>query len=89
MGMFFHAKKWVLKSLKYRFYTDTLFIYFSLKLLSDKVKVPKRNTPLDTTVAYLAEHLAYEKRERDLVILRHDVSCILPSGVEVMFHLFI
>lgn len=36
-------------------------------------QVLKLNTPLDTLTHYLSKKLYYEKNERDLVILRHEV----------------
>lgn len=35
--------------------------------------VLKLNTPLDTLTHYLSKKLYYEKNERDLVILRHEI----------------
>lgn len=57
-----------------------------LGLFSDLV--PDRHlTPLDTLVPHLAKALAYEKGERDLVILNHDIEAQLPGGSSVSFSL--
>ncbi|KMQ95024.1 alpha-aminoadipic semialdehyde mitochondrial [Lasius niger] len=42
--------------------------------------VLKLNTPLDTLTHYLSKKLYYEKNERDLVILRHDVGILWPDN---------
>ncbi|RUS69460.1 hypothetical protein EGW08_022782 [Elysia chlorotica] len=50
-----------------------------LQLISDKA-LPKKTTPLDTLSAHLAELLAYEPGEQDLVLMYLKVSGKLPSG---------
>lgn len=42
--------------------------------------VLKLNTPLDTLTHYLSKKLSYDKNERDLVILRHDVGILWPDN---------
>lgn len=42
--------------------------------------VLKLNTPLDTLTHYLSKKLYYEKNERDLVILRHDIEILWPDN---------
>ena len=42
--------------------------------------VLKLNTPLDTLTHYLAKKLCYERNERDLVILRHDIGILWPDN---------
>ena len=42
--------------------------------------VLKLNTPLDTLCHYLSKKLNYDKNERDLVILRHDIGIRWPDG---------
>ncbi|XP_018397271.1 PREDICTED: alpha-aminoadipic semialdehyde synthase, mitochondrial [Cyphomyrmex costatus] len=42
--------------------------------------VLKLNTPLDTLTHYLSKKLSFEKNERDLVILRHDVGILWPDN---------
>ena len=44
-----------------------------LGLLSEE-KVEKLGSPLDTISFHLANVLAYEKEERDMILMRHDVS---------------
>lgn len=51
----------------------------SLGLLED-TPVVKLNTPLDTLSLYLSSRLAFERNERDLVILRHEVGIRWPDG---------
>lgn len=41
--------------------------------------VLKLNTPLDTLTHYLSKKLNFEKSERDLVILRHDIGIHWPD----------
>lgn len=41
--------------------------------LLEEDQVMKLNTPLDTLTHYLSKKLYYEKNERDLVILRHEI----------------
>ncbi|XP_015187447.1 PREDICTED: alpha-aminoadipic semialdehyde synthase, mitochondrial [Polistes dominula] len=50
-----------------------------LGLLEENV-VFKLNTPLDTLTHYLSKKLFYEKNERDLVILRHDIGILWPDN---------
>ncbi|KAA0194879.1 hypothetical protein HAZT_HAZT008442 [Hyalella azteca] len=50
-----------------------------LGLLMDEI-VTKHDTPLDTLSSYLAKKLAFEPGERDLVVLRHDIGIVWPSG---------
>ncbi|XP_057330620.1 alpha-aminoadipic semialdehyde synthase, mitochondrial [Microplitis mediator] len=42
--------------------------------------VLKLNTPLDTLTHYLSKKLCFEKSERDLVILRHDIGVVWPGN---------
>ena len=42
--------------------------------------VLKLNTPLDTLTHYLSKKLCYDKNERDLVILRHDIGILWPDN---------
>lgn len=42
--------------------------------------VLKLNTPLDTLTHYLSKKLYYEKNERDLIILRHDIDILWPDN---------
>lgn len=42
--------------------------------------VLKFNTPLDTLTHYLSKKLSYNKNERDLIILRHDVGIVWPDN---------
>ncbi|XP_018369650.1 PREDICTED: alpha-aminoadipic semialdehyde synthase, mitochondrial [Trachymyrmex cornetzi] len=42
--------------------------------------VLKLNTPLDTLTHYLSKKLSFEKNERDLVILRHNVGILWPDN---------
>ncbi|EDW03707.1 alpha-aminoadipic semialdehyde synthase, mitochondrial [Drosophila grimshawi] len=51
----------------------------SLGLL-DETPVVKLNTPLDTLSHYLSKRLAFEREERDLVVLRHEVGIRWPDG---------
>jgi len=50
-----------------------------LGLLQEDLIV-KLNTPLDTLTHYLSKKLYYEKNERDLVILRHDIGILWPDN---------
>jgi len=50
-----------------------------LGLLKEEV-VEKNETPLDTLSLYLSKQLAYDTEERDLVVLRHDIGIVWPSG---------
>ncbi|KAI8129993.1 mitochondrial, Alpha-aminoadipic semialdehyde synthase [Lucilia cuprina] len=51
----------------------------NLGLLED-TPVVKLNTPLDTLSHYLAKRLAFERHERDLVVLRHEVGIRWQDG---------
>ncbi|XP_011313787.1 alpha-aminoadipic semialdehyde synthase, mitochondrial isoform X2 [Fopius arisanus] len=42
--------------------------------------VLKLNTPLDTLTHYLSKKLNYERNERDLIVLRHDVGILWPDN---------
>ncbi|XP_012281223.1 alpha-aminoadipic semialdehyde synthase, mitochondrial [Orussus abietinus] len=42
--------------------------------------VLKLHTPLDTLTHYLSKMLCFEKNERDLVILRHDIGILWPDS---------
>ena len=42
--------------------------------------VLKFNTPLDTLSYYLSKKLVYDKNERDLIILRHEVGIRWPDN---------
>ena len=44
-----------------------------LGLLSEE-KVERRGTPLDTISNHLASTLAYDSGERDMILMRHEVS---------------
>ncbi|XP_015600808.2 alpha-aminoadipic semialdehyde synthase, mitochondrial [Cephus cinctus] len=50
-----------------------------LGLLNDD-PVVKMNTPLDTLTYYLSKKLCFEKNERDLIILRHDIGILWPDN---------
>lgn len=50
-----------------------------LGLLADD-PVVKLNTPLDTLTHYLSKKLCYEKNERDLIVLRHDIGILWPDN---------
>lgn len=50
-----------------------------LGLLQEGVLL-KLNTPLDTLAHYLSNKLSFEKYERDLVILRHDIGILWPDN---------
>jgi alpha-aminoadipic semialdehyde synthase len=63
--------------------TERLDAVEQLGLFDDKTPVVKRDTPLDTLAHHLAKTLAYEKNERDLVILRHDVGISWPNNTKV------
>ncbi|XP_025837508.1 alpha-aminoadipic semialdehyde synthase, mitochondrial isoform X2 [Agrilus planipennis] len=45
-----------------------------------KAGVVKLGSPLDTLAYYLSSKLSYEKDERDLVILRHDIGIVWPDN---------
>lgn len=47
-----------------------------LGLLSEE-KVERLGTPLDTISNHLASTLAYEPNERDMILMRHEVSSYL------------
>ncbi|XP_013412540.1 alpha-aminoadipic semialdehyde synthase, mitochondrial isoform X2 [Lingula anatina] len=49
-----------------------------LGLLEDEV-IDKKNTPLDTLSHYLAQRLKFERGERDVIIMRHDVGIEWPD----------
>lgn len=51
-----------------------------LGLFSDKI-VERHGTALDTLAPYLAKELAFQPRERDLVILNHDIGVQLSGGM--------
>ncbi|CAG7785880.1 unnamed protein product, partial [Allacma fusca] len=48
--------------------------------LLDDVLVHKLDTPLDTVSNFLSKKLAFEKNERDLIVLRHEVQVLWPDG---------
>ncbi|XP_014245986.1 alpha-aminoadipic semialdehyde synthase, mitochondrial isoform X2 [Cimex lectularius] len=48
--------------------------------LLDDVPITKLTTPLDTLCQYLVCKLALGERERDVVVLRHDVGILWPNG---------
>ncbi|XP_034939038.1 alpha-aminoadipic semialdehyde synthase, mitochondrial [Chelonus insularis] len=50
-----------------------------LGLLAEE-SVVKLNTPLDTLTHYLSKRLYYDKNERDLIILRHDIRVLWPDN---------
>ena len=50
-----------------------------LGMFSDVV-AERHMTPLDTLVPHLSKQLAYEKGERDIVILNHDIIAQKSSG---------
>lgn len=49
----------------------------------DSTPVVKKSTALDTVASYLNEKLKYQKNERDLVILRHDIGINWPNNTHV------
>ena len=49
-----------------------LFFQFQLGLLSEDA-VERLGTPLDSLSHHLAKKLAFEPKERDLLLLRHEV----------------
>ncbi|OQV24242.1 Alpha-aminoadipic semialdehyde synthase, mitochondrial [Hypsibius exemplaris] len=53
-----------------------------LGLFDNTTPVIKHNTPLDTLAHHLAKTLTYEKNERDLVILRHDIGITWPNNTK-------
>lgn len=57
-----------------------------LGLLEDS-PVEKKNTPLDTLIFHLANKLAYEPGERDLVIMRHDIGIQWHDHKEEVRHI--
>ena len=59
--------------------TKELAALEALGLFSDTV-AERQYTPIDTLVPHLAKQLAYEKGERDLIILNHDVVAQLTAG---------
>lgn len=56
-----------------------------LDLFSDEILVERHNTPLDALTAHLAGILQFETKERDLAIMRHDVTISWPDGTEVIY----
>ncbi|XP_041348560.1 alpha-aminoadipic semialdehyde synthase, mitochondrial-like isoform X2 [Gigantopelta aegis] len=50
-----------------------------LGLLGDEI-IEKNGTPVDTLSNYLAKRLAYGPRERDLILMRHDIGISWPDG---------
>lgn len=56
---------------------------FRLGLFSEDSIVPRKGTPLDTLCFYLQRKLAYDKDERDVAILRHDVGVKWPDSSQV------
>ncbi|XP_049782894.1 alpha-aminoadipic semialdehyde synthase, mitochondrial [Schistocerca cancellata] len=48
--------------------------------LLEEAPVKRLGTPLDTLSYYLSKKLSFERTERDLVILRHDVGILWPDG---------
>ena len=63
-----------------------LFALEQLGLFSDERVVIKAGTPLDSLVAYLQSTLAYDKGERDVVILHHNLHIRHPTGKTVGAH---
>lgn len=50
-----------------------------LGLLDDTV-VDKKGTPIDTLCHYLAKKLAYEKHERDMILMHHTIGAQMADG---------
>ncbi|XP_073974901.1 lysine ketoglutarate reductase/saccharopine dehydrogenase [Rhodnius prolixus] len=48
--------------------------------LLEETPISKMSTPLDTTCHYLMGKLALGERDRDVVILRHDIGILWPNG---------
>jgi alpha-aminoadipic semialdehyde synthase len=48
--------------------------------LLDETPVQKKTSLLDTLSHYLSKKCAFEKGERDLVILRHEITALWPDG---------
>ncbi len=57
-----------------------------LGVLSDTIHVERHGSPLDTLAAYLTKNLSYKPGEKDLVVLRHDVTIQWPTGAMVGKH---
>lgn len=51
-------------------------------MFSDAI-VERHGTALDTLAPYLAKNLAFSPKERDLVVLNHDINVQLPGGAQV------
>jgi alpha-aminoadipic semialdehyde synthase len=52
-----------------------------LGLLSDE-PVAKRGSPLNTVTEHLQRRLAFNKGERDLILMRHEIAISWPNGKE-------
>uniref|UniRef100_A0A915I465 Saccharopine dehydrogenase-like C-terminal domain-containing protein n=1 Tax=Romanomermis culicivorax TaxID=13658 RepID=A0A915I465_ROMCU len=57
-----------------------------LNMLDDEEFVERKGSPLDTLSHYLTSKLSYKKNERDLCLLRHDVTVAWPNGSEEIHH---
>lgn len=58
---------------------DNVESIVSLGLL-DEIPVNRLNTPLDTLCHHLINRLALGPRDRDVVVLRHDIGILWPNG---------
>merc|ERR1712071_405 len=58
---------------------QTLKVIEDLGLLSDE-PIAKGGSPLDTVSNHLAKRLSYEKDERDMILMRHEVTVRWPDG---------
>lgn len=70
-----------LKNLIYEIVSDEFRVEAieQLGLLEDE-PIAKYDTPIDTLTYYLANRLAYNNGERDLIIMRHDIGIEWPDG---------
>ena len=68
-------RKWLVwpKNVTYQNILKIIFLNSILGLLSEE-KVEKLGTPLDTISNHLANVLSYEPDERDMILMRHEVS---------------
>ena len=57
-----------------------LQVLVDLGLFDDSSALEKRGTPVDTLAAHLAQTLPFGKKDRDLCILRHDITCGTLNG---------
>ena len=56
--------------------TYVLLLQYRLGLFSEDAPMARCGTPIDSLTAHLAKELQYGERERDLVVLHHEV-CFL------------